>query len=87
MAYDEIKRVLGACLNQDYKEIFGSLTAAVTAAVAMADYKTLTAELDALAIESDEVVQAVLDDHEVDLWDLVRPSDFLVTLRTLADLG
>lgn len=87
MSYEIIRNNLQCFLHQGYDQDSGSIAKALLGAVQHCDRLKLIAELDNLKIESHVVIQEVLGDHDVELWDYVTPRELLTTLRVLAALS
>lgn len=79
-----IRRMLSQYLHQDFDMQFDSIEDAIEAAVADADIVELTATLSSLETESDTIVEDVLNDHAVYLWDTWTPREFLAIIKSLA---
>jgi hypothetical protein len=86
MSYETIRKSLQYFLHQDFDLDSETLADAILKAVKHADYAKLVSELEQLRSENDTVIEEVLNDHDVHLWDSISPHDLLVTLRTLANL-
>ena len=76
--------MLSRYLHQDFDLEFDSIEDAVEAAVGDVDVMELTATLSALEAESDTVVEEVLNDHAVYLWDTWTPREFLAIIKAFA---
>lgn len=86
MEFETVRNALRGYLHQDYDITEGTLADALLNAVKDSKVDKFLDELKELATRSDDVVADVLDDHDVYLWDIIQPRDFLVTLRTVAEL-
>jgi hypothetical protein len=80
-----IRRMLSQYLHQDFDLQFDSIEEAVAAAVGDADIAELTATLSALETKSDTVVEDVLNDHAVYLWDTRTPREFLAMIKSFVN--
>lgn len=81
-----IRQMLGCYLHQDFDAEFDSIADAILAAIKHTDADKLTDALTELDAQSDTIVEDVLNDHSVYLWDMTTPREFLAMLKTLASL-
>lgn len=79
--------MLGCYLHQDFDLQHDSVADAIHAAIRQADKKKLAIAIELLEHEPDQLISAVLGDHDVAIWDETTPRDLLVTIKTLAKLS
>ncbi len=81
-----IRQMLGCYLHQDFDAEFDSIADAILAAIKHTDADKLANALTELDAQPDAIVEEVLNDHSVYLWDMTTPREFLTMLKTLASL-
>ena len=81
-----IRQMLGCYLHQDFDAEFDSIADAILSAIKHTDVDKLVNALTELDTQPDAIVEEVLHDHSVYLWDMTTPREFLTMLKTLASL-
>ncbi len=82
-----IRNMLGRYLNQDFDLQVDSVADAIHAAIRQTDPGKLALAIEDLEKQADWVIQDVLVDHDVAIWDETTPRDLLITIKTLVRLS
>lgn len=82
-----IRQMLGCYLHQDWDAEFDTIADAILAAIKHTDADKLAVALTELDAQPDAIVEEVLNDHSVYLWDVTTPREFLAMLKNLASLA
>lgn len=82
-----IRSMLGRYLNQDFNLQFDSVADAIHTAIRQTDSGKLALAIEDLEQRADTVIQDVLGDHDVSIWEQTTPRDLLITIKTLVRLS
>jgi hypothetical protein len=78
-----IRQMLERHLHQDYDYQYGSIAGAIVAGLEGCDNQQMSSALAELELQSDDIVQDVLESHDVGLWEDISPREFLQLLKLL----